>query len=97
MHSVGDEQRAGRVPRPVLRGSNGLMATLTMSRDNQTWLRQLRAEGSEQHGALSDLRAELLRGLRRAFANWASVDDSFLEDAVQDSLEIGRASCRERV
>jgi len=35
---------------------------------------------------LSDLRDTLLRGLRRTFSGRALADDSFLEDAVQDSL-----------
>lgn len=57
-----------------------------MGRDNETWLMHLGSDGSDQQTALSDLRTELLRGLRRAFATWMLVDEAFLEDVVQDSL-----------
>jgi len=57
-----------------------------MGRDNATWLKNLRSDGSEQYSALSDLREALLRGLRRALSNRAVADEAFLEDAVQDSL-----------
>jgi len=57
-----------------------------MDRDNETWVRQLSAEGSEQNHALSDLREILLGGLRRSLSGRSGVDESFLEDAVQDSL-----------
>lgn len=57
-----------------------------MGRDNATWLKNLRSDGSEQYSALSDLREALLRGLRRALSNRPVADESFLEDAVQDSL-----------
>lgn len=57
-----------------------------MDRDNETWLQHLGGEGPAQQAALSDLRAELLRGLRRALSNWALADEAFLEDAVQDAL-----------
>lgn len=50
------------------------------------WLRQLGSHGLDQQAALADLRAELLRGLRRALANWTLADEAFIEDAVQDSL-----------
>lgn len=57
-----------------------------MYRDNETWLRHLSSNGSDQQAALADLRSELLRGLRRALSNWTLADEAFLEDAVQDSL-----------
>ena len=57
-----------------------------MGRNNEAWLTELRGESSAQQAALSELRAALLRGLRRASASWSAVDQSFLEDAVQDSL-----------
>jgi RNA polymerase sigma-70 factor (ECF subfamily) len=57
-----------------------------MDRDNQTWLTQLRSNGSDQQAALSDLRESLLRGLRRALTNRPLADDAFLDDTVQDSL-----------
>lgn len=57
-----------------------------MGRDNATWLMHLRSDGPDQQAALSDLRESLLRGLRRALSERSAVDESFLEDAVQDSL-----------
>lgn len=55
-------------------------------RANEDWLRQLSAEGEERDHALSDLRKILLRGLRHSLSSRSDVDESFLEDAVQDSL-----------
>lgn len=55
-------------------------------RDNDTWLQHLRSDGPDRQAALADLRAELLRGLRRALANGAHADPAFVEDAVQDAL-----------
>jgi len=55
-------------------------------RNNETWLLQLRSSGAVQQAALADLRAALLRGLRRALSSRPIADESFLEDAVQDSL-----------
>lgn len=57
-----------------------------MTRDNETWLRHLIGNGPDQQAALSDLRAVLLRGLRRGLHSDSRIDDSFLEDVVQDSL-----------
>lgn len=54
-----------------------------MSRDNDSWVADLKAE---QESALSDLRDALLRNLRKALSNRPRADDSFLEDAVQDSI-----------
>ena len=54
-----------------------------MGQDNDRWLAELRAE---QESALADLREALLRNLRKALSNHARADESFLEDAVQDSL-----------
>lgn len=54
-----------------------------MSRDNDNWVAELKAE---QETALSDLRDALLRNLRKALSNRPRADDSFLEDAVQDSI-----------
>lgn len=55
-------------------------------RNNETWLLQLRGSGAEQQAALAELRAALLRGLRRVLSSRPVADESFLEDAVQDSL-----------
>ncbi|HCB13821.1 MAG TPA: RNA polymerase sigma factor [Gammaproteobacteria bacterium] len=57
-----------------------------MSRNNETWLMHLGKGHPDQQAALSALRAELLRSLRRAFWKWGLVDEAFLEDAVQDGL-----------
>lgn len=57
-----------------------------MDRDNEAWLRQMSAEGTERDHALSDLRVILLRGLGNSLSGRFDVDESFLEDAVQDSL-----------
>ena len=57
-----------------------------MDRDNETWLTHLRDTGPDQQVALSDLRAALLRGLRRALSQRVGADDGFLEDVAQDAL-----------
>ena len=57
-----------------------------MCRNDDPWLTRLSSSGPDQEAALSDLRDTLLRGLRRTFSSRALADDSFLEDAVQDSL-----------
>jgi RNA polymerase sigma-70 factor (ECF subfamily) len=57
-----------------------------MDRDNEAWLRQVSAEGTERDHALADLRVILVRGLGHSLSGRFGVDESFLEDAVQDSL-----------
>jgi RNA polymerase sigma-70 factor (ECF subfamily) len=57
-----------------------------MDRDNVSWLTHLGGTGPDQQAALSDLRAALLGGLRKALAHRARDDDLFLEDIVQDAL-----------
>jgi RNA polymerase sigma-70 factor (ECF subfamily) len=54
-----------------------------MSRDNERWAAELKAD---RGSAVSDLRDALLRNLRKALANRPRADESFLEDAVQDSV-----------
>lgn len=54
-----------------------------MGRDNERWIAELKAE---RGSAVSDLRDALLRNLRKALANRPRADESFLEDAVQDSV-----------
>ncbi len=54
-----------------------------MGRDNQTWVTELKAE---RESVIADLRAVLLRNLRKALAGRPHADESFLEDAVQDSV-----------
>jgi RNA polymerase sigma-70 factor (ECF subfamily) len=57
-----------------------------MDRTNDVWIEELRPPGPRREAALADLRAGLLRGLRRALAGRAGADDAFLEDAAQESL-----------
>ena len=57
-----------------------------MNRDNDTWVAQLSSAGAEREVALTELRVVLFRNLRKALAGRSHVDDSFLEDAVQDAL-----------
>lgn len=54
-----------------------------MLRDNERWIAELKAE---RGSAVSDLRSALLRNLRKALSNRSRADESFLEDAVQDSI-----------
>lgn len=55
-------------------------------RSNETWLADLRGGGPEQQAALRDLRAALLRGLRKALSGYSQANEALLEDAVQDAL-----------
>jgi RNA polymerase sigma-70 factor (ECF subfamily) len=55
-----------------------------IERTNQEWLAALR--GPERDEALADLRALLVRGLGYALAGHPGVDNSALEDFVQDAL-----------
>lgn len=57
-----------------------------MSRDNEPLYVALRQGGDQRDSALSELRTILARNLRKALSIYARADDSFLEDAVQDSL-----------
>lgn len=57
-----------------------------MSRDNDNWIADLSRDGPKLDGALSDLRKMLVRNLHKALSNRSYVDDSFVEDVVQDSL-----------
>lgn len=57
-----------------------------MSRGNESLYVSLRRGGDQQDSALSELRLALARNLRKALSKYARADDSFLEDAVQDSL-----------
>ena len=56
------------------------------ARDNRSWLEQLSSDGQVQDLALSDLREIILRSLRGVILARSNVDESFLEDVVQDSL-----------
>lgn len=53
-------------------------------RTNEEWLAGLR--GPARDGALADLRAFVVRGLRYGLANRSDVDEANLEDFAQDAL-----------
>ncbi len=55
-------------------------------RDDSEWIADLRSDGEVQEQALADLRAALLRGLRRALHQERGIDAAFLEDTVQEAL-----------
>lgn len=57
-----------------------------MSRDNELLYVALQNGGEQRNSALSELRIILARNLRKALSSYARADDSFLDDAVQDSL-----------
>ena len=56
------------------------------ARDNDQWLRDLRAEGPQQARALEDLRAYLLRALPACLKRHGVVPEDLVEDVVQESL-----------
>ena len=53
-------------------------------RTNQEWLAELQGPGRDE--ALADLRAFLVRGLRYALSNRSGVDETIIEDFVQEAL-----------
>jgi RNA polymerase sigma factor (sigma-70 family) len=55
-------------------------------RENDTWLRDLRACGRVQAEAITDLRDFLLRGLTKSVQAHGNPDQGFLEDVVQQAL-----------
>jgi RNA polymerase sigma-70 factor (ECF subfamily) len=57
-----------------------------MDRADDVWIEELRQPGPRRDAALAELRAGLLRGMRRALAGRAGVDDALLEDTAQESL-----------
>ncbi len=63
---------------------------MTSTRDNDMWLRDLRASGVQRDVALTDLRALLLRALPKGIAGWLSPEhpefESFIEDTAQETL-----------
>lgn len=59
---------------------------MTGERDNQVWLDDLRAGGSQREAALADLRGVLAVGLRAALKARPDFLDSMLDDILQDSL-----------
>jgi len=63
---------------------------MTKPRDNDTWLRDLRAGGLQRDAALADLRILLLRALPQGLSRWLSPGnpefDSLIEDTTQETL-----------
>ena len=63
---------------------------MPITRDNQTWLADLRGSGEQRDSALVDLHATLLRVLPAALTRWLSPDtghfDAFLEDVIQETM-----------
>ena len=63
---------------------------MTSMRDNEMWLRDLRANGVQRDVALTDLRALLLRTLPKGIAGWLSPEhpefEPFIEDTAQETL-----------
>jgi RNA polymerase sigma-70 factor (ECF subfamily) len=63
---------------------------MTSTRDNDVWLRDLRAGGVQRDVALTDLRTSLLRALPKGIAGWLSPEhpefESFIEDTAQETL-----------
>jgi RNA polymerase sigma-70 factor (ECF subfamily) len=60
------------------------------SRDNESWLKDLRAASAQRDSALADLHETLLRVLPRALARWLSPEsgqfEAFIEDVSQETL-----------
>jgi RNA polymerase sigma-70 factor (ECF subfamily) len=63
---------------------------MTDVRDNETWLQDLQAGGTQRDIALADLRALLLRALPQGISKLLSPDnpefESFIEDTAQETL-----------
>jgi RNA polymerase sigma-70 factor (ECF subfamily) len=63
---------------------------MIVSRDNDTWLRDLHAGGAQRDAALSDLRSQLVctlpQGISRLLSPNNPVFESFIEDTVQETL-----------
>jgi RNA polymerase sigma-70 factor (ECF subfamily) len=59
-------------------------------RDNDIWLKDLRAGGGQRDAALADLRAVLIRALPQGLSRMLSPDnpefESFIEDTAQETL-----------
>ena len=60
------------------------------TRDNETWIKDLRAEGAEKEAALEDLHTILLRILPAALSRWlpssSSHFETFIEDTAQETM-----------
>ena len=60
------------------------------TRDNETWLKDLRAKGEQKEAALEDLHKILLRILPAALSRWlpstSSQFETFIEDTAQETM-----------
>ncbi len=60
------------------------------TRDNETWLEDLRAEGAKKEAALEDLHKILIRILPAALSRWlpssSSHFETFIEDTAQETI-----------
>ena len=60
------------------------------TRDNETWLEDLRAEGAKKEAALEDLHKILMRILPAALSRWlpssSSHFETFIEDTAQETI-----------
>ncbi len=60
------------------------------TRDNETWLKDLRAKGEQKEAALEDLHKILLRILPAALSRWlpstSSHFETFIEDTAQETM-----------
>lgn len=55
-----------------------------MTRDNQTWITDLRSEGNRREIAIDDLRTIILRMLPSALSRWLSPNNEHFEPLIQD-------------
>jgi RNA polymerase sigma-70 factor (ECF subfamily) len=60
---------------------------MTNVRDNETWLRDLRAGGAQRDAALADLLALLLRALPQGLSRFLSPENPAFESLVQDTAQ----------
>ena len=57
------------------------------TRDNETWLKDLRAEGAQREAALDDLHTILLRVLPSALSRWLPSNSSHFETFIEDTAQ----------
>mgnify|MGYP003992814455 FL=1 len=57
------------------------------TRDNDTWLEDLRAEGAKKEAALEDLHKILLRILPAALSRWLPSSSSHFETFIEDTAQ----------
>jgi RNA polymerase sigma-70 factor (ECF subfamily) len=61
---------------------------MTNTRNNDTWLKDLRSQGEEHEAALADLRTLLLEDLRRGLSKWLPSDHSDFEFLMDYTAEV---------